>query len=127
MNTPAMNTPTAGTCVLYDGSCPICNREIAMYRQLKADQPIQWIDISYLHEAALLGRSKSELMQRFHVLTPEGQLISGARAFVHMWLLLPRWRYLGFLSKVPGVLAMMELCYRSFLVLRPRLQKMVSP
>lgn len=121
-----MTEPAPATCVLYDGSCPICSREISMYRQLEADKPIQWLDVSCLGDSALYGQNKSVLMQRFHVLTAEGELISGAKAFVHMWQMLPRWRYLAFLSKVPGVLALMECCYRSFLVIRPRLQKVLQ-
>ncbi len=98
-----------------------------MYRQLQAVKPIQWLDVSCLKESPVNGHHKSVLMQRFHVITADGELISGARAFVHMWQLLPRWRYLAVISKVPGVLVMMEWCYRLFLGLRPRLQKMVSP
>ena len=120
-----MSQASAFTCVLYDGSCPICSREIAMYQQLEADKPIRWLDISCLHESTVAGKDKSVLMQRFHVLTADGELLSGAKAFVYMWQLLPRWRYLALISKVPGVLVMMELCYRMFLALRPRLQKMV--
>ena len=121
-----MMQPSSAPCVLYDGSCPICSREIASYRRLPSDRPIDWVDISYLGDQTLFGQGRSHLMQRFHVVTPSGQLISGARAFVHIWLLLPGWRYLGFFSKVPGVLAMMELGYRGFLKLRPRLQKVAS-
>lgn len=97
-----------------------------MYQQLEADQPIQWLDVSCLTQSTHLGKDKSVLMQRFHVLTAEGELLSGAQAFVHMWQLLPRWRYLAFISRIPGVLAMMELCYRMFLGLRPRLQKIAK-
>lgn len=120
-----MSESAPATCVLYDGSCPVCSREISMYRELKADNPIHWVDVSCLGDSPIYGQEKSVLMQRFHVLTADGELISGAKAFVYMWQLLPRWRYLALISKVPGVLAMMEMCYRLFLGFRPRLQKMV--
>ena len=117
---------TASTCVLYDGSCPICSREIDIYRALPAQEPIQWLDISCLSEQSLHGRDKSVLMQRFHVLSADGELLSGAQAFVYLWRLLPGWRYVAYFSKLPGILVMMELTYRLFLILRPRLQKIVS-
>lgn len=110
-------------CVLYDGSCPICQREIAMYRELPAQQPIQWVDISYLSYHAQFGADPAALMQRFHVVTADGHLVSGARAFVNLWSLLPGWKYLAYLAKVPGVLWLMEGCYRVFLQFRPALQK----
>ncbi len=118
---PAQSAPL---CVLYDGSCPICSREIAMYRELPAQQPIQWVDVSYLSNHAQFGADPAALMQRFHVVTAGGELVSGARAFVEMWSLLPGWKYLAYLAKVPGAVWLMEGCYRVFLQFRPYLQKM---
>ena len=121
-----MSTPSdPATCVLYDGSCPLCQREIAMYQQLPAQQPIQWVDISYISNSAEFGADPAALMRRFHVVTSSGALISGARAFVHLWALLPGWKHLAACAKFPGVLTVMEVCYRIFLVIRPSLQKMV--
>ena len=63
-------------------------------------------------------------MQRFHVITPDGALLSGARAFVHVWSQLPGWRRLAKLAVVPGVLPAMEGSYRVFLVFRPWMQSL---
>jgi predicted DCC family thiol-disulfide oxidoreductase YuxK len=95
-----------------------------MYRELPTQQPIQWVDVSYLTHHAQFGADPAALMRRFHVVTASGKLVSGARAFVNLWSLLPGWKYLAYLAKVPGVLWMMEGCYRIFLLLRPALQKM---
>lgn len=65
-------------------------------------------------------------MQRFHAITPTGELISGARAFTHVWLQLPGWRMLGSLAKVPGVSQAMEIAYRLFLLVRPGVQAIVK-
>jgi len=62
------------------------------------------------------------LMQRFHVVQPDGELISGAAAFVSVWEKLPKFRYLAALSKLPGMLNAMEFGYVNFLKIRPRLQ-----
>jgi 3-demethoxyubiquinol 3-hydroxylase len=117
-------TEPAPSCVLFDGSCPLCRQEIALYRALPATQPIQWVDVSYLSDNAQFGADPAELMRRFHVVTSSGQLLSGARAFVHLWSLLPGWKYLAYVAKIPGVVLLMEGCYRLFLRVRPRLQKM---
>ena len=119
-----MSPQQSRSCVLYDGSCPLCQREIAFYRKLTPTQPIQWVDVSYLADNAQFGADPAELMRRFHVVAPSGALLSGARAFVHLWSLLPGWRYLALLAKIPGVLLLMEGCYRLFLKFRPRLQKL---
>ena len=38
-------------------------------------------------------------MERFHVITPGGVLLSGARAFVYVWSQLPGWRHLARLAQ----------------------------
>lgn len=62
------------------------------------------------------------LMQRFHAITATGELLSGARAFVYVWALLPGWRHLARVARVPGVLWLMEAAYRIFLIFRPWMQ-----
>lgn len=126
-NPPSAMTCTTGdvpTQVLFDGSCPLCRREIALYKDLQADAAMQWVDISTCSYAAPEGVSKDKLMQRFHVVTPEGVLLSGAAAFVFVWKQLPGWRWLAKLARLPGMLTLMEWSYRGFLVIRPGIQKL---
>ena len=108
--------------VFYDGSCPLCQREIAGYRRLPARSPIDWIDVSAVGYCAPRGTTKKLLMKRFHVVTPAGEMVSGARAFAHMWSQLPGWRVLGLVAKLPGILQVMEISYRLFLPVRPLIQ-----
>ena len=61
-------------------------------------------------------------MSRFHVTRADGEVLSGARAFVALWSRLPGWRWLSALARIPGVLAMMEAAYRGFLIIRPSIQ-----
>ena len=110
------------TNVLYDGSCPLCALEINQYRKIIPDSPIHWVDVSSPEFTAPLGQTKATLMQRFHVVQPDGELISGAAAFVSVWEKLPKFRYLAALSKLPGMLSAMEFGYVGFLKIRPQLQ-----
>ena len=110
------------TNVLYDGSCLLCALEINQYRKIIPDSPIHWVDVSSPEFTAPLGQTKASLMQRFHVVQPDGELISGAAAFVSVWEKLPKFRYLAALSKLPGMLNAMEFGYVNFLKIRPRLQ-----
>ena len=52
-------------------------------------------------------------------------MLSGAAAFVALWLLYPAWRWLGKLGSLPGMQTLLELLYRGFLRLRPSLQWLV--
>ena len=111
--------------VYFDGSCPMCRREIAVYQNITPDQPIAWVDISKPDTPLPHGQSKEQLMARFHTRTAQGELLSGAAAFVHVWAQLPGWRVLAWLAKVPGMLWLMEKAYNGFLPVRPVIQRFV--
>lgn len=96
-----------------------------MYRELPTRGTIDWIDIAAPGFCPPSGTTGPALMQRFHVLTPDGEMVSGARAFVQMWSQLPGWRHLARIAKLPGVLPVLEIAYRVFLVFRPCMQTVV--
>lgn len=122
-------TPPETLTVLYDGACPLCLREIAHVKGLaqgRSDNTLCFIDISAgANVDAALAADRAMLLARFHVQCADGSRLNGAQAFVAMWSRLPGWRWLARLSRLPGVLALMELAYRGFLRLRPSLQTLV--
>jgi len=116
-------TPTT---VLYDGSCPICSREINQYKKGDPLAQICWIDVSSATFVAPPGHSKEKLMARFHVIASNGEVVSGAAAFVQLWQQLPGWKYIALLARLPDVLNLMEFGYEKFLRFRPKIQKIFS-
>ncbi len=112
--------------VLYDGACPLCRREIGVYRGLQPLQsggPVCFADVS---DAALPlppGTTREQLLARFHVRDRDGELLSGARAFLALWAALPGWRWLARVGRLPGAAWAMERTYRLFLRWRPTLQR----
>jgi 3-demethoxyubiquinol 3-hydroxylase len=117
-------TDAAGTLtVLYDGACPLCRREIALYRGLPATQPLAFVDVSDAATPLPPGTDRTRLLARFHVRRADGTLADGARGFVALWSALPGWRWLARLAALPGVTPLMEAAYRAFLRLRPALQR----
>ncbi len=118
-------TPTAPLLtVYYDGSCPLCQREIALYRRQRGADRLAWLDVS---AGAPTGADLSceAALRRFHVRDAQGRLYSGAAAFARLWRSLPRWRVAGWLGALPPLSWVLELAYRAFLPLRPRLQRWV--
>lgn len=110
--------------VLYDGGCPLCGREIAHVQGLaerQADSALCFVDVSAT-QCAMPADERAALLARFHVQRADGSRLDGAAAFAAMWARLPGWRWLARLAKLPGALAVMELAYRGFLKVRPRLQ-----
>ena len=111
--------------VYFDGSCPLCRREIAFYRRLRGAERLQWLDVS---AGAPLGPDLSceDAMRRFHVRDGQGRLFSGGAAFARLWQALPGWRVLGCLCARPPLSWLLDLAYRCFLPLRPRLQGLMQ-
>ncbi len=117
-----MTAPAPTCAVLYDGTCPLCTAEIGMYRSQDTKGALTMIDIS--HGAGLPdGLTQAAVMARFHVVTTDGRVLSGAAAFVEVWRALPGWLWLVRLSDLPGVLWLMERAYRGFLPIRPYLSR----
>lgn len=85
---------------------------------------IQFIDVTTAQEAAC-PIDRAELLARFHA-SENGTLLSGAAAFGAIWRAIPLLRPLGMAARVPVVLAVLELGYRAFLRVRPRLQRLVA-
>jgi len=115
--------PTPALTVLYDGACPLCRREIGLYRRLPASSPVCYADVADPAQPLPPGTARPQLMARFHVLRADGQLLHGAPAFLALWAALPGWRWLAQLGRLPGATWLMDQAYRGFLRLRPTLQR----
>lgn len=109
--------------VLYDGACPLCRREIGVYRGLQSSTPVCFADVSDSALPLPPGTTREQLLARFHVRDSDGQLLSGAQAFIALWAELPGWRWLARVGRLPGVAWLMERVYRLFLRMRPMLQR----
>lgn len=110
--------------VYYDGACPLCSREIAVYRRQAGADGICWVDVSRDAPEVLLpdGLTRSTALARFHVRSADGTLRSGAAAFLSLWHSLPRFARAARLLDRPVPRAILEFGYRLTLILRPALQ-----
>jgi demethoxyubiquinone hydroxylase (CLK1/Coq7/Cat5 family) len=122
-----MNAPEADDCnaltVLYDGACPLCRREVGVYRGLHPLRPVRWLDVSDPQVELPAAADRASCLARFHVRRGDGEMLGGARAFIALWAALPGWRWLARVGELPGVAALLEFVYRGFLRARPRMQR----
>ena len=109
--------------VLYDGACPLCRREIGIYRSLRPNTPVCFSDVSDAAQPLPPGTTREQLLARFHVRSHDGQLLGGAQAFLALWAALPGWRWLALTGRLPGATWAMERTYRFFLRCRPAVQR----
>ena len=110
---------TAAPTLYFDGACPVCQREVALYRRQEGAAQICWVDVSQCAPAQLGdGLSREAALRRLHLRRADGSLVSGAAAFTTLWQLLPRFARLGRLLGSTPVLLVLEAGYRAFLLLR---------
>ncbi len=108
--------------VWYDGGCPLCRREIALMRRLDRNGAIRFEDVS--QGATDCPIDRRTLLARFHA-REDGLVLQGAAAFAAMWRAIPMLRPLGLAARNRHVLAVLERVYDRFLIIRPRLQRLL--
>ncbi len=105
--------------VYYDGSCPICSREIRFYRARPGADGFDWVNVAGDGSEVLgPGLSRDAALARMHVRRADGTLLTGAAAFAEMWRHMPGFRVLGAVLSIRPLLAVAELGYRVFLMVR---------
>lgn len=109
--------------VWFDGDCPLCRTEIALYQRLdrKAGR-IAFVDLTGDGTCPL---NRAEMLARFHAQETGGPLISGAKAFAAMWKQVTPFQPLGYLAQLPLILPFLDWLYSQFLKVRPRLQTLM--
>lgn len=88
-----MQQDKAPATVFFDGACPLCQAEIGLYRRQDRAGSLYFVDVSQTAEGLPAHLTQHQAMARFHVLSHDGRLLSGAAAFVGIWALLPGWRW----------------------------------
>ena len=84
--------------VFYNKSCNICKTEIDHYKSL-INNKISFINIIDNKEAQkATSKSYKDLIRRLHVFK-EGKVIVGAKAFLEIWKIIPKYRILYHLFK----------------------------
>ncbi|WP_085340399.1 thiol-disulfide oxidoreductase DCC family protein [Aquidulcibacter paucihalophilus] len=106
--------------IWFDGDCPLCRAEIALYQKLdrKAGR-VAFVDLTGDGTCPL---NRADMLARFHAQEGGGPVISGAKAFAAMWKQVTPFQPLGYLAQLPIILPFLDWLYDQFLKVRPRLQ-----
>ena len=101
--------------VFFDSQCPLCSREIEYYKRQQGADLLDWVDIFNSSSSDYPDELTPEkALKRFHVIDTNGNLISGAKGFILLWSVLPKFYLLSnfFNKKYMGWL--LEYFYRIF-------------
>jgi ubiquinone biosynthesis monooxygenase Coq7 len=111
--------PAAVLTVYFDGACPVCAREIDLYRRQRGADAVRWVDASAC-DADALGPDldRAGALARLHARRPDGTLVDGAGAFAAMWRALPAWSALGRVAGWTPVRGVLDVGYDAFLRVR---------
>ncbi len=95
--------------ILYNGNCPICAREISLYRRL-AERHAAMLRFEDLNSVDLgdWNLTPDQARRRLHVIDGDVRL-HGLAAFRALWSRLPGWRWLARAAAMPvlgGLLAL---------------------
>ena len=96
--------------VYYNESCSICRAEINIYKKQNIEE-IEWIDITN-NTVAEKDTSKDDktLLRRLHV-EENGQIFSGAKAFILVWKKIPKYKFLYRFFKLPIIFVIFSFFY----------------
>ena len=106
--------------IYYDGSCPLCRREIDWYR--RRGTLASFCDVSDPNKVPD-DLTPEQAMARFHIRDQDGSLRDGAEAFVIVWAYTPGLTWAARLLRRGPLVWLLERCYRLFLPIRPYLQR----
>jgi len=108
-NSPAQ--ACAPLTLLYDGDCPICQRQVAWIQRQTHRQRIRCVDIRAKDfSATAWGRNCEELLGRMFAQDGEGTWFAGMDA-VRAMLALLGYRRLVWLSHLPGLKPLLDRLY----------------
>lgn len=121
-----MQSEASKSTVFYDGSCPLCRAEIGHYRRADNSGALCFVDVSDPNAPPPIGLTRQQAMDRFHVRSNNGELLSGAAAFADVWSRLPGWRWAARAAALPGAMTMLEFGYRLILPVRPFISRFIA-
>ena len=107
--------------VYFDGECPVCKFEVAFYQRRDKFHLITWTDITQIPDGQLpRGKSRPELLGKFHTVDQSGRWHIGVDAFHAIWQRLPWFSHFAPLFITPGIRQLSNVAYRLFLTWQGR-------
>ena len=109
--------------IFVDGNCIVCDMEVAHYKKI-APESFDIVDIAAPgFDAAAYGLTPEAVQAHMHLLTPEGKVLTGIEAFIHIWNQIPKYHWAARAIRWPGVYTLSLIAYDVFAKYRYLLPK----
>jgi predicted DCC family thiol-disulfide oxidoreductase YuxK len=109
--------------IFVDGNCIVCDIEVSHYKKI-APEIFELVDISHPDfDATKFGLNAAAVNKHMHVLTPDGQLFVGVKAFEHIWSRIERYKFASKIINWPLINPAARIGYWIFAEIRPILPK----
>ncbi len=96
--------------VYFNNSCKICKAEIDLYKKEEISE-INWVDITNNKQAKIETKKDfKELLRRLHV-EKNGEIFSGAKAFLLVWKNIPKYKFLYKIFSLPIIFQIFSVGY----------------
>ncbi len=116
--------PSSKLKVFYDGLCPVCSKEIDIYRRKDKSSQIDFIDITTSRfDSKAEKLDPDHVMKVFHVKTAQGNIITGVDGFVEIWKTLGIFKPLQNMTQSPITRPLFDWGYVLFTKIRPFLRR----
>lgn len=104
---PATHKVSLGT-IFYDGSCSLCQKEIASLKRAGCA-----LDLKDIHTEENLPASKQVLLKQLHAITGSGEIFIGFDANLFMWRH-GHYAWLARMTSLPGLYTLTKAAYNSW-------------
>lgn len=90
--------------LLFDGSCGFCLAWVERFRRFDREGHVEFIAAEDRDRDSRVSDLSSEALARaVHLVLPDGRIFTGARTLRPLLSLLPRWKVLAPILRLPGV------------------------
>ena len=101
--------------VFFDNNCPVCRREVSLYKKLSDKKDIKWYDVTsnnqYLKE---INKTKKECLKVLHVIDNNGNIQTAVDAFIVIWSECRYFKLMVFIFKTPYLKQLADYLYKLY-------------
>lgn len=110
-----LNTRSNQPIIFYDGSCPLCTKEIKHYQRLDKAGCIAWNDITTDDKTYVKQNiSFEQAMKKLHAIDSAGNLVTGVDSFLLIWENLSQYRLLSKIVRTLKLNLVLNVVYTYF-------------